>query len=162
MGPDRLEAHRQEVVNREDARGAGPFLVAEGFDRADAAPRQVLGHALDEHPAKSATGEFGEHPRRHQQDRVSADRAGGKGDGSWHVLRRGEQYVGGWHAVNIENLSAAAPLKQDRGDPRLLFQPRVGRLRARLANRVEFPENTGPATGWKVAQIIQRDVDKTA
>lgn len=84
--PDRLEADREQVVDREDAGGRGPLLVTEGLDRTHTAAREILRHALDEHAAEAAAGELAEHPRRHEQDGVRTDGARGKGDRPGHVL----------------------------------------------------------------------------
>jgi len=107
--PDGLEADRQEVLR--------PLLVTEGLDRPDTSPGEVLRHSLDEHPSQAATGELAEHPRGHEQHRVGTDRTRGEGDRSWHVQRRSIKDVGGGDAVDVEQLSAAAPFEQDRGDP---------------------------------------------
>ena len=84
--PDRLEADREQVVDRKYAAGRGPLLVAEGLDRTHPAAAEVLRHALDEHAAETAAGELAEHPRRHEQNGVRTDRARGKGDRPGHVL----------------------------------------------------------------------------
>ena len=86
MRPDRLEADGEQVVNRQNAGRRGPLLVPEGLDGPDPAPGEVLRHALNEHAAEAAPGEFTEHPRRHEEHGVRADRAGGKGDRPRHVL----------------------------------------------------------------------------
>jgi hypothetical protein len=83
---DRLEAHCEQVVNRENAGGRGPLLVTKGLDRPHAAPGEVLRHALNEHAAKASAGELAEDPGRHEENGVSADRARGKGDRPGHVL----------------------------------------------------------------------------
>src|SRR5215472_16571649 len=83
--PDGLEPDGEQVVDGQHARRLGPLLVAERLDGPDATPGQVFGHSLDEHPPKTAAGELAEHPRRHQQHRVRAYRAGGKCDRPRHI-----------------------------------------------------------------------------
>jgi hypothetical protein len=86
MRPDRLEADREQVVNRQNAGRRGPLLVPEGFDRPDAAPGEVLRHALNEHAAQPPARELAEHPGRHEENGVRTDRTRGKGDRPGHVL----------------------------------------------------------------------------
>src|ERR1700743_1607073 len=118
---DGLEADREQVVDREDARGRGPLLVPEGLDRPYAAPGEGLRHALNEHAAEAATGKLAEHPRGHEQHGVRAHRARREGDGPGHVLWGSVENISGRHAVDVKELSATAPFKEHRGDTRLLF-----------------------------------------
>src|SRR6266516_3519388 len=110
--PNRLEPHGEQVLGWENARGLLPFQVAERLYRLGAAPSQILRHALDQDPAEPAAAELVQHMRRREQDRVGADRAGWKGDGPRHVERRGIQHVSRGHAVDVNDLPAAAPLEQ--------------------------------------------------
>jgi len=159
---DRLEADGEQVIDRENARGSGPLLVAECLDRAHAATREVLGHALDEHAPETAAGELAEDARGHQQHSIRAHRARRKGDRPRHVLRRREKHIRRWDPVDVEDLPATAPLEQYRGDPGLLFQRWIIGLGTGLAHRIEFPEDAGTAAQRKIAEIIQCDVDKSA
>ena len=161
--PDRFEPHGQQVVRGQHARDAVPAQVAERLDCLDSAPGQVLGDALDQHPAQPAALEFGENAGRHQQDRITADRAGRKGDRSGHIQRRGIEDITGRYAVHIGNFSAAAPFEKHGGNPRLLFQRGIADLlRAGVANRVQFPEDTLAALMRQVVQIVKRDVSEAA
>ena len=109
---DRLEPDREQVVDREDARGRGPLLVPERLDRPDTAPGEVLRHALNEHAAEPSAGELAEHPGRHQKHRIGADRTRRKGDRPGHVLWGSEEHISGWRAIDVEQLSATAPFKE--------------------------------------------------
>jgi hypothetical protein len=157
-----LEADREQVIDREHAGRRGPLLVAEGLDRADAPAGEILGHALNEHSPETTAGELAQHAGRHQQYRVRAHRARRKGDRSGHVLRRREKDVRGRDSIDVKDFSTAAPFEQNRGDPGLLFQCRVIGVGPGLAHRIQFPEDAGTATRRKVAEIIQRDIDKSA
>jgi len=112
VGPDGLEADRQQVFHREDASRSGPLLVAEGLDRPDAPPGEILRHPLNEHPSQAATGELTEHPGGHEQDGVGTHRARGEGDRSRHVQRRGIKHIGSRGAVNVKDLATAAPFEK--------------------------------------------------
>ncbi len=62
------------VLGGQQAGRTFPALVAEGLDGPHAAPGQVLGDALQQHPAEAAAREVGMHVPGHEQDRVGADR----------------------------------------------------------------------------------------
>ena len=102
MRANRFEADSEQVIDRQHAGGSRPLLIAEGLDRPDAAPGKVLGHSLNEHTTQAAAGELAEHPGGHQQYRVGADRAGGKGNRPGNILRRGKKHIGGRHAIHVK------------------------------------------------------------
>ena len=76
---DCLEPHRQQIVSGQNAGSLRTPQVPEGFDRLDTPAGEVLGHALDQHPAQPAAGELIEDVGGHQQDGIGTDRAGGEG-----------------------------------------------------------------------------------
>src|SRR5580692_7158701 len=155
MRTDRLEPHREQVIHRQHAGRRLPAAVAEGLDRLDPAPGQVLGHGLYEHPADPAAGELAEQVRGHEQHRVGTDRAGRKGHRARDVLRGREQHVSGGDAVDIRDLPAAAPFEQHRRHPRLFFEFRVSAfLGPGPAHRPQFPENTFAASRRQIAEIV--------
>jgi hypothetical protein len=145
--------------------GAAALLaaaMAAGLYAAHAAPGEVLGHRLHQHPADTPSGEFAQQMGGHEQHRISAHRAGRKGYRPGHVLRRREKHVSGGYAIDISDLAAAPPLEQHGRYPRLLLEFGVAVfLSARPADRIQFPENASAALRRQVTEIIQRDVDDT-
>ena len=58
MRADGLEPDRQQVVDGHDTGWLRPLVVAESLNGLDAAPVEILGESLDQHPAESAAGEL--------------------------------------------------------------------------------------------------------
>jgi len=163
MRADRLEAYGEQVVGGKHAPVRLPVMHPEGLDGLDAPPRQVLGHALHEHAAQAPAGEFGQHMRRHEQDRVPAHRAGREGDGPRHIRRRRIQRIPGRSTIDINNLPAAAPFEQHGGNPGFFFQARLACVGgARAAYWIQFPEHAAAAPGRQIIEIIQRNADESA
>ena len=158
-----LEADRAQVLGRQHAGGGLPALVAERLDRPHAPAGQVLGHALQQHPAQAAALEVGQDVPGHQQDRIRADRRGRERDGPGHVRRWRVQHVAGRHPVDVEDLAAGPPLQQGRRDPRLLLEPGVtGLARPVHRDRIELPEHACPAAHRHIVEVVERDVDGAA
>src|SRR5215469_9142362 len=122
MRPDGLEANGEQVFRRRHAAQSVRLEITERLDRPDPPSAQVLHHALNEHPAEAAARELGEYLSGHQQHGVSAYRTGREGDRPRDVLGRRIEYIPGRYAVDIDDLSATAPLQQNARYPSLFLQ----------------------------------------
>ena len=99
----------------------------------------------------------------HQQHGIRADRAGRKGHRARRIARRRIGEIPGRNAVNVDDLSATAPLEQHVGDPGFLLQARIAHFeRSGLSDWVELPEHAPPTPVRQIIEIVERDARESA
>ena len=118
---------------------------------------QVLGRRLHQHPPEPAARVLGGDGRGHQQHGVAGDRGRRETGRPRDEVGRGVGDVAGRGAVDVRDPPDAAPLQQGRGHPGLLVQRGVAALVRPLGeDRVQLPEEAGPAGVGQVVQPVER------